>query len=177
MIVIAHRGLMQGPNDQTENSPEAIEQAINAGFMVEVDINTLAFTGWTIDTESSAAGEKHDFVIGHEGGCYYPVTLDYVIDIAPYTYFHCKDLTVLNHLLHLRCVPYLFFHDKDAGVMTTDGKIWTYPGQPVYKNSIAVLPENWNPDISLEANLNATKELDCYGICTDWAWQVRKFVN
>lgn len=168
MIVIAHRALLQGPNPSLENSPEAIERAIDQGFMVEVDIN-------------SASGMEFDFVLGHgylnHSSIVWGVSIDYVIDIAPYTYFHCKDLKVLNHLLHLRCIPYAFFHDIDQGVMTTDGKIWTYPGQEVYKNSIAVLPESWNPDISLEANLNATKKLDCYGICTDWAWQVRKFVN
>lgn len=186
MQIIAHRALLQGPNPSLENSPTAIEIAINQGFMVEVDINTEQYfrqgdfpTSFAAATPESAMpgtyfGEDRDFVLGHEGGPHYGVSLDYVIEIAPYTYFHAKDLKVFNHLLHLRCIPYLFFHNTDDGVLTTNGKIWTYPKKELFGNSIAVLPETWYPDKNLEANLEAMKDLNCWGVCTDWAWYARK---
>ncbi len=38
MKLIAHRGNTQGPNPERENSPEYIEEALNAGYDVEVDV-------------------------------------------------------------------------------------------------------------------------------------------
>ena len=42
MKVISHRGNLNGPNKQTENTIESIKTAINLGFDVEIDV-------WYID--------------------------------------------------------------------------------------------------------------------------------
>jgi len=57
----------------------------------------------------------------------------------------------------------IFWHENDTLTFTSKGFIWVYPGkQPVY-NSIAVLPEIWNDEIS-----------ECIGICSDW---ISKYKN
>ena len=38
MILIAHRGNINGPNENLENDPKYIVQAVDKGFDVEVDI-------------------------------------------------------------------------------------------------------------------------------------------
>lgn len=42
MKIISHRGNLNGPNKQTENTIESIKLAINLGFDVEIDV-------WYID--------------------------------------------------------------------------------------------------------------------------------
>ena len=38
MKIIAHRGLMMGPNPEYENQPDTIDEAISHGFDAEVDV-------------------------------------------------------------------------------------------------------------------------------------------
>ena len=38
MILISHRGNIDGPNPKLENSPEYIQLAMEKGFDVEVDV-------------------------------------------------------------------------------------------------------------------------------------------
>ena len=38
MILISHRGNLNGPNPERENSPKYIDEAIEAGYDVEIDI-------------------------------------------------------------------------------------------------------------------------------------------
>ena len=38
MILISHRGNISGPNLDKENRPEYIQQALNEGYNVEVDV-------------------------------------------------------------------------------------------------------------------------------------------
>jgi hypothetical protein len=38
MILIAHRGLVDGPNKEIENSPEQILTAIDLGYDCEIDV-------------------------------------------------------------------------------------------------------------------------------------------
>ena len=49
-----------------------------------------------------------------------------------------------------------FWHQNDDITLTSKGYIWAYPGKQPIKNSIAVLPEIHNDDIS-----------NCIGICSD----------
>ena len=49
-----------------------------------------------------------------------------------------------------------FWHETDTLTLTSKGYIWVYPGKQIVKNSIAVLPEIFNDNIS-----------ECVGICSD----------
>jgi hypothetical protein len=50
MILIAHRGNLNGPNPEHENKPEYLLNAINKGYNVETDL-------WLIDKKLYLASE------------------------------------------------------------------------------------------------------------------------
>jgi hypothetical protein len=49
-----------------------------------------------------------------------------------------------------------FWHQEDDVTLTSKGYIWAYPGKQPIKNSIAVMPELKNDNLS-----------ECIGICSD----------
>jgi hypothetical protein len=50
-----------------------------------------------------------------------------------------------------------FWHEEDTMTLTSYGYMWVYPGKQPVKNSIAVMPEIHNDDIS-----------ECKGVCSDY---------
>lgn len=137
MIVISHRGNLDGPNPEMENKPVYIKKALDKSIMVECDIwckNGELWLGhdepqYKIDLEFL----KHNLLICHAKNCQ-------ALDVLINNNIHC------------------FSHNMDDVVLTSKNWLWTYPGKPVIKNSIAVMPEmvdNW--DITL-----------CKGVCTDY---------
>ena len=40
MIIIAHRGNVDGPNPERENSPDYIDEALSMGYDVEIDLRS-----------------------------------------------------------------------------------------------------------------------------------------
>ena len=67
---------------------------------------------------------------------------------------HAKDFKTLDQIREVEC--HYFWHQEDDYTLTSKGFVWVYPGKPLIKNCIAVLPEKFNQDLSV-----------CYGICTD----------
>jgi hypothetical protein len=56
-----------------------------------------------------------------------------------------------------------FWHQEDVLSLTSKKYIWVYPGKQPIENSIAVMPEIENDDISL-----------CLGICSDYILKYKK---
>ena len=76
-------------------------------------------------------------------------------------WIHCKNLQALPILAELENTNdkfdfNFFFHDDDDAVLTSKKFVWVYPGKQPLKNSIAVMPEINNDDLSL-----------CIGVCSD----------
>jgi len=147
MIIIAHRGLLEGPNKQMENHPIRIEKAIDENFNVEVDIRV-------IEDRYFLGHDTPDFEVGEEWLKY----------IAPFSWFHCKNV---DAMLKLRSVDFqyinYFWHEEDTLTLTSKGYMWVYPGKQPIKGSIAVMPELHNDEVS-----------QCFGICTDYSYDYRK---
>lgn len=134
MIIISHRGNINGADPQTENTPGQIKKALDLGFFVEVDV-------W---------GSSSRLWLGHDKPG------EHTIGLSPRIYYHCKNLQAAV-LLYSEEVEY-FIHDSDKYVLTSTGKLWTYPGNELSYISIAVLPETcegW--DIK-----------NAFGVCTDY---------
>ena len=76
-------------------------------------------------------------------------------------WIHCKETTAVIELFNFnkkeKFLFNFFFHDKDKLTLTSKNYIWVYPGNQPIKNSIAVLPELSDDDIS-----------QCYGVCSDF---------
>ena len=136
MLYISHRGNLNGINPKQENKPSYILNALERSFDVEVDI-------WFV---------KGKFYLGHDE----PKDLiDSNFLKIKKLWFHSKNIEALNELtkLNVKC----FWHQNDDVTLTSNGFIWTYPGKPLTKKSICVLPE-----------LNNIKKFNCAGICSDF---------
>jgi hypothetical protein len=143
MIIIAHRGLLEGPDSDLENRPETILKTLNIGFHCEIDI-------WYINDK---------WWLGHDNPTY---NIDYEFLRTPNLWIHCKNLEALDKLLSTD-LEY-FWHEEDTVTLTSSNFIWTYPGKPlISKKSIAVMPEKCDYEpIELE---------NIFGICTDYPFK------
>ena len=136
MILISHRGNLEGKNEKLENHPDYIEEAKKKGFDVEIDV-------WFI---------KNNFFLGHDEP-QFRVDSKFLEDQK--LWCHSKNSDALKELSKLNC--HFFWHNTDDYTITSKGFIWIYPGKPVLKNGICVMPEKTK-------NIN----LDCRGICSDF---------
>jgi hypothetical protein len=138
MILISHRGNVNGRIIEAENNPEYIEDTIRLGYDVEIDM-------WWIDGTT---------FLGHDYP-QYKVDNTWLQKRMDKLWIHCKNTDIFiwikNTSLHY------FWHEKDTVTLTSKGFIWAYPGKQPIKNSIAVLPELNNDMIN-----------DCLGICSDF---------
>jgi hypothetical protein len=139
MIIISHRGNINGPDKNLENVPEHILNAISQGFDVEVDT-------WFINNK---------IYFGHNGPEYL-VNLPFLFSISKNAWFHCKNIDALYFFTNDFPNFKFFWHQNDDYALTSNNIIWTYPGKVVTNRSIIV---------NLELK-NIQKQV--YGICTDY---------
>lgn len=141
MILISHRGNINGPNPERENSPKYIDEALNAGYQVEVDL-------WVIEGS---------LFLGHDEP-QYGIDLPWLNQRCDDLWLHCKNIEALEYLniLPFDCFHH-FWHENDTATITSQRWIWAYPGKQPIKYSIAVMPELYNDDLS-----------ECRGICSDY---------
>lgn len=149
MYLISHRGNLKGVNEQRENSPTYIEEAISLGFDVEVDI-------WFMSNCSLSQGL---FWSGHDQP-QYVLDNSFIEKIKNNTWFHCKNLNALIELENGFDDINYFWHENDKYTLTKSGHIWTYPGEKITHNSIMLFPEK-NKQYEFLIN-------DCAGICSDF---------
>ena len=119
-IAIAHRGNLFGPDPERENSPALVLEALEQGYLVEVDC-------WLSEGQ---------LFLGHDEPRY-PVNLEMLRDHR--VIVHAKDGKTLLHLLGDGDVE-VFWHDRDDYTLTSKGLVWCYPGKEV-PGGVWVLPE------------------------------------
>jgi hypothetical protein len=123
---------------EKENSKEYIETAINLGFNVEIDVRYY----------------QNKWFLGHDCPLY-EIEYNWLIDRKNKLWVHCKNTNAITELLDSDI--HYFWHENDTLTLTSKNFIWTYPNKQPIKNSISVLPELNNDDIS-----------QCIGICSDY---------
>lgn len=124
MRLIAHRGNTDGPSHR-ENQPLYLLDAIDRGFDVELDVRLI----------------NNRFWLGHNGPEYL-CNEDFFQKIAPYAWFHCKNIEALEYFNTNYPTFNYFWHQEDDYTLTSCGYIWAYPGKEVTSNSVLVMPEN-----------------------------------
>ena len=141
MILISHRGNINGPKPDRENDPRYIFDALDKGYNVEVDM-------W---------GVEDNLYFGHDEP-QYKVHVPFISDDR--IWCHCKNI---DAILKIRKINdkfgyniHYFWHQEDDITLTSKGYIWAYPGKQPIKDSIAVMPELHQDDLAL-----------CKGICSD----------
>lgn len=137
---ISHRGNINGRVPQNENHPDYIDEAIHAGYDVEVDL-------WYVNDK---------LWLGHDEP-QHETSLGWLANRQDKLWIHCKNHEAMSYLNQY---PILnmnwFWHQEDDMVLTSKRHIWAYPGKQPIKNSIAVMPEIHSDDVSL-----------CIGVCSD----------
>ena len=121
MILISHRGNLNGMNTERENSPDYIEEALSHGFDVEIDV-------WDI---------LGSYFLGHDEPKYL-VKKNFLKN--EHLWCHAKNIEGLYSMLEddIHC----FWHQEDDVTLTSRGFFWTYPGKELTESSIAVLPDS-----------------------------------
>ncbi len=144
MKLIAHRGNINGPNRQTENTVNQIDKCIKNGYDVEIDLR--------YDCVSQI------FWLGHDEP---KETINFIelAKVSDNLWIHCKDIATLDFMQRTKFN--YFWHQNDDYTLTSHGHIWSYPGKTYTPSTIVVMPEETNINFDL---LMAT---NCYGICSD----------
>ena len=128
MILIAHRGNIDGPNPELENNPFYIDKAIEQGYNVEIDIRGSFYT---------------KFYLGHDEPLY---ETDVNFIGQKKIWVHAKNIEALNELIKLEI--HCFWHQDDDVTITSCGFMWTSPDTKLTEKSICVLPEINNQSIT-----------------------------
>lgn len=120
MKLIAHRGLIHGPDPHKENDPRQIAYALSKGYDVETDV-------WFLTGR---------WFLGHD-------TPEHEISFEalsePGLWLHCKNFAALHALAETDL--HYFWHEDDNYTLTSRGVIWAYPKQILGPKAVWVQPE------------------------------------
>lgn len=142
MILISHRGNINGSDTTLENTVTYINKALELGYHVEIDVrgmNGKLFLG-------------HDELQEETSGNFLSNDKFWV---------HAKNTEAVKLLIDWNNISsnkiHWFWHQNDDLTLTSLNYIWTYPGKQIIEGSIAVMPELF-PDWNIEK---------AGGICSD----------
>ena len=156
--LIAHRGNTKGSLPKRENTVAYIEEAIESGFDVEIDIRANELKG--IEKQMSISPYK--YILGHDEG-ETEVSYEWLLSHYDKLWIHCKDLLSLR-ALYGSPLNY-FWHQEDDFTLTSKNIIWTYPLKNVTDKSVIVC---FTPE---EASF-WKGEKAILGICCDWVGEL-----
>lgn len=145
---ISHRGNLNGSQPDRENTLEYIKEALSKDYQVEIDVRYN-------DSDNL-------WYLGHDSADNV-LPLGFVVENSKRLWVHAKDATTFKKLQEdpsLRFYCNFFFHTDEEYIFTSKSFVWVYPGAPLIKGCIAVMPE-----IS-DYYLQDIEDL-CSGICSD----------
>ena len=144
MILISHRGNVNGSVPEKENRPSYIDSAIQLNYEVEVDLRFI----------------NGEFWLGHDTP-QYKIEIPWMVKRKQYLWFHCKDKNSVIELINLNKEFKFFCHTNDNFVLTNTNKIWVHDLEGVINNTCII------PLINMEEIIRI-KERRAYAICTDY---------
>ena len=142
MIIISHRGNIDGQQSNLENSPFYIIDAIENKFDVEIDL-------WL---------ENNNLFLGHDDPRY-QIDVDFLYQNHNKLWIHCKNHDALS-FCHNKKFNH-FWHESDSYTLTSMGYIWAHPNANDFKQTIIAMPEKIDNFLEIKKNY--------IGICSDYA--------
>lgn len=136
---IAHRGNLNGPQPEFENTDEYLKHAYHSGHDVECDLIVYRGTMYYGHDEPQT-----------------PADLAFLQQVGVWS--HAKNLQALEQLLNLR--TNCFWHETDKLTLTSAGYIWCYPNT-LFEHKKAV----W---LDLHDAVLPDQLPNIYGICGDY---------
>jgi hypothetical protein len=145
--LILHRGL--SIHDRlAENEPNTLAIRDNNNLNVECDI-------WY---------HKNNWYLGHDSPTYLIENIDLFLK-SKQRLIHAKDGKTLAEIIdYCNKRGYdneIFYHTNEDYVLTTSNMIIAYPGKELYKNTLCMMPENMNREITNDEFNNII------GLCSD----------
>lgn len=138
MLIISHRGNLDGPDLLRENTQSQVIKCIDLGFDVEIDV-------W--------ANSKNNLYLGHDLPLE-EIDLEYLDKYSKHLWIHCKNFKAIE-LLSKHNFNY-FWHENDKMTITSKGIPWCYPNNYISNGITVVL------------NRHIPNQLNVLGICTDY---------
>ena len=139
MILISHRGNINGKFESYENEPNYIDLALSKGYDVEIDV-------WYVDNL---------LYLGHDKP-QYGINFRWIQDRFDKLWIHCKNVEAVVYFKECGYDVNYFWHQEDTLTLTSKNHLWVYPGKQPINKSIAVMPEIHNEDTT-----------NCFGVCSD----------
>jgi hypothetical protein len=138
MKIISHRGNLNGRITDKENNPSYIQEAIDYGCEVEVDV-------WYVNDK---------FYLGHDAP-QYSVSESWLNDRRDVLWCHAKNTAALQRMIEIGL--HCFWHETDRFTLTNRGIPWCYPKNHIRGGIVVVF------DVNVQLVLPA----DILGVCTD----------
>jgi len=141
---ISHRGNLHGSVPSRENAPDYIDEAIRAGYIVEVDVRLV----------------ENDFYLGHDFP-QYKVDWKWLEARHKRLLLHLKDFSALTAVSSNFSHWHYFCHENDRYTFTNHGILWLH--------DLSLTP-NWNTILPLISHdlLETCKDKSVYAICSDY---------
>jgi len=143
MKFISHRGNIRGRIPQSENMPDYVNEAILAGYDVEVD-------AWVVTPENK-------IFLGHDEP-EFEVNLNFLKSRFDKLWIHCKNVKALHYFLEHEELNCFHCSSNEPVVLTSKKVMWMNVKQKLMKGSVCVLPE---------VGANGALQ-DCLGVCSDF---------
>ena len=147
MILISHRGNIDGKNIKKENDPLYLLDTLKKGYHIEVDI-------WY---------KKSIWYFGHDHAQYKIGNNQKLKNFCKKNinkiWFHCKNVEALENMKDTKYN--YFWHDRDFYTITSKGFIWCFPGQKIIKKSVTLFPKKFK-------NISKIKKMNLFAICSDY---------
>jgi hypothetical protein len=154
MRIISHRGNLYGPG-KNENIPKFIDICLENNFDCEIDL-------WY---------QFGRLKLGHDAG-ENEIDMSWLSARKDYLWVHCKNSDAVSLLSrHSEKTLNFFWHEQDAYTLTSNNKLWTYPGKNLIPDSVAVLPELWFEESMV------SEIIKCYAVCTDFPFKYKDLLK
>jgi len=142
MILISHRGNVDSVNIYKENTQSYIQEAIDLGYDVEIDV-------WCISYDQ--------LYLGHDKPENF-VKIDWLLDRKDNLWVHCKNFKALTKLIELDLR--VFYHTMEDYTIISDKHIWAHNLENIDENCIIPLIDEidikgWIPKL-------------VFGVCSDY---------
>lgn len=155
MIIISHRGNLNGPSPSTENHPKQIIEAIErGGFFVETDL-------WY---------QSGNYFLGHDHP-EHQINIDFLLQHKESLYIHCKNIEALESMSR-RTDLHHFWHNTDDHTITSNGVVWSYPGATAFRSKESGIQILTLPERESRSYMRSYIE-NFSGLCTDFPLDFR----
>lgn len=157
MLYISYRGLVNGQNEQTENTPNQYGKAFSMGFNVMADVwrvNNKIYLGSNVPTIE--------------------VTSEYIRGRS--FWLNARNQDMYNWLLTQPSNLYPNFFQVilplQPSYTTSSGYLWTFAEAPISNTlSIMAIPESYDTGLFSTVNLKA------YGVCSTMCPTIKRMRN